>query len=65
MGIPIAESTPIPQVGPVLHRPTPTPRVRDILEPIASEQARARYLERQMRHMKSVQPSLCQMIDHL
>ena len=25
MGIQIAESTPIPQVGPVLHRPTPTP----------------------------------------
>ena len=51
-GIPIAESMPIPQVGPVLHRPTPTPRV-----PIASEQARARYLERQMKHMKSVRPS--------
>ena len=51
-GIPIAESMPIPQVGPVLHRPTPTPQV-----PIASEQGRARYLERQMRHMKSVRPS--------
>ena len=25
LGIPIAESTPIPQLGPVLHRPTPTP----------------------------------------
>ena len=24
-GIPIAESMPNPQVGPVLHRPTPTP----------------------------------------
>ena len=53
-GIPIAESTPIPQVGPVLHRPTPTPRVRDILEPIASEQARARYLEEQMKHIKGI-----------
>ena len=39
MGIPIAESTPVPQIGPTLHRPTPTPRVRDILEPVASEQA--------------------------
>ena len=54
VGIPIAESTPVPQVGPVLHRPTPTPRVCDILEPIASEQARARYLEGQMRHIKGI-----------
>ena len=54
MGIPIAESTPVPQIGPTLHRPTPTPRVRDILEPVASEQAQARYLEGQMRHMESV-----------
>ena len=56
-GIPIAESMPIPQVGPIFHRPTPTPQVCDILEPVASEQARARYLERQMKHMKSVRPS--------
>ena len=54
MGIPIAESTPIPQVGPVLHRPTPTSQVHDILEPIASEQARARYLEEWMRHIKGI-----------
>ena len=39
MGIPIAESTPVPQIGPMLYRPTPTPRVCDILEPVASEQA--------------------------
>ena len=45
MGIPIAESTPVPQIGPTLYRPTPTPRVHDILEPIASEQARAKYLD--------------------
>ena len=38
-GIPVAESTPIPQIGPTLYRPTPTPRVCDILEPVASEQA--------------------------
>ena len=54
MGIPIAESTPVPQIGPMLYRPTPTPWVRDILEPAASEQARARYLEEQMKHMESV-----------
>ena len=41
MGIPIAESTPVPQMGPMLYRPTPTPWVCDILEPVASEQARA------------------------
>ena len=54
VGIPIAESTPVPQVGPTLHRPTPTPRVHDILEPIASEQARAKYLEGQMRHIEGI-----------
>ena len=55
VGIPIAESTPVPQIGPTLHRPIPTPRVCDIFEPLANEQARAKYLERQIRHMKSVQ----------
>ena len=54
MGIPIAVSTPVPQMGPTLHRLIPTPRVHDILDPLATEQARAKYLERQMRHMKSV-----------
>ena len=54
MGIPVAESTPIPQVGPTLFRPIPTPRVHDILEPSANEQARADYLEKQMRNMSSV-----------
>ena len=39
----MAESTPVPQIGPtLLYRPTPTPRVCDILEPVASEQARAK-----------------------
>ena len=46
MGIPVAESTPVPQMGPLLQRPMPAPRVCDILEPVASEQARARYIER-------------------
>ena len=57
MSIPIAESTPVPQMGPMLHRPIPTPQVCDILEPVASEQAHAKYLGEQMRHMKSVRLS--------
>ena len=28
--VPVAESTPVPQVGPTLFRPIPTPRVCDI-----------------------------------
>ena len=55
MGTPMAESTPVPRVGPTLFRPIPTPRVHDILEPSANEQARADYLEKQIRHMSSVQ----------
>ena len=55
MGIPIAESTHTTQIGPTLFRPIPTPCVHDILEPSANEQARADYLERQMRNMSSVQ----------
>ena len=54
IGIPIAESTPTPQIGPTLFRSIPTPRVCDILEPSANEQARADYSERQMRNMSSV-----------
>ena len=54
VGIPLAESTPVPQIGLTLCRPTPTPQICDILEPSANEQARAKYLEKQMRHMKSV-----------
>ena len=41
MGTPMAESTPVPQVGPTLFRPIPTPDVHDILEPSANEQARS------------------------
>ena len=48
MSTPMAESTPIPQIGPTLFRPIPTPCMHDILEPSANEQARADYLERQM-----------------
>ena len=57
MGIPVAESTPVPQIGPTLSRPIPTPLLCDILEPSANEQARTDYLERQMRNMSSVQLS--------
>ena len=55
MGIPSGRIPPIPQVGPTLFRPIPTPHMHDILEPSANEQARADYLERQMRNMSSVQ----------
>ena len=48
MGTPMAESTPVPEIGPKLFRPIPTPHMCDILEPSANEQARADYLERQM-----------------
>ena len=54
VGTPIAESTPVPQLGPTLYRPTPILQIWDILEPSANEQARAKYLERQMRHIKGV-----------
>ena len=55
MGTPVAESTPVPQIGPTLFRPIPTHRVHDILEPSANKQARSDYLERRMRNMSSVQ----------
>ena len=55
VGVPIAVSTPVPQLGPTFYRPTPTHRVWDILEPSSSEQARAKYLERQMRHITGIQ----------
>ena len=54
ISVPVAESTPVPQVGPTLITPILTHRVCDILEPSANEQARAEYIDRQMRHMKSV-----------
>ena len=54
ISVPVAESTPVPQVGPTLFRPIPTPQVCDILEPSVNEQARAENIDRQMRHMKSV-----------
>ena len=55
MGITMAESTPVPQVGPTLFRPIPMPHMHDILDPSANKQAKADYLEKQMKHMSSVQ----------
>ena len=63
-GIPTAKSTPIPQLGPTLYRPIPTPRVHDILEPLVNEEARAKYLDRQMRHIKVYDCHL-QIVSHL
>ena len=54
MGTPMTESTPLPQIGQTLFQPIPTACRCDILEPSANEQARADYLERQMRNMSSV-----------
>ena len=62
-GIPIAESTPIPQLGPILHRPTLTPQVRDILEPVASEQARVKIFRRTNETYEKVCDHQVQMID--
>ena len=53
VSIPMAESTPVPQMGPILQRPMPAPHVCDILDPLTPEQDRMAYLEKQMRHMKS------------
>ena len=50
---PIAKSTPVTQAS---HIPvTQTMPVRDILEPMSSERARAAYIEQQMQDMSSVQ----------
>ena len=43
---PIAKSTPVTQASLIPSMPIVLPHVRDILEPSASKQARAAYLER-------------------
>ena len=49
---PIAKSTPVTQAS---HVPvTRTSTEKDIVQPISSEETRAKYLERQMRDMSSV-----------
>ena len=57
MGIPLAEYTPVPQMGSMLYASTPTSHVQDILPPLAPEQDRVEYVEEQRRHMKSVRPT--------
>ena len=51
MVTPLAESTPVTQSSQILMIPDRMPPVRDILEPTSNEEARADYLERQMRQM--------------
>ena len=54
MVTPLAESTPMTQSLQMPTVPGRMPPVGDILEPTANEQARANYLERQMRQMSSI-----------
>ena len=51
---PIAKSTPVTQAPQIYSMPIVSSCMRDILECSSSEQARAAYLERQMRNMNSV-----------
>ena len=54
MDTPLAESTPVTQSSQIPMIPDRMPPVRDILEPTSDEQARADYLERQLKHMGSI-----------
>ena len=54
MVTPLAESTPMTQSSQIPMIPNRMPPVRDILEPTSNEQARADYLEKQMRQMSSI-----------
>ena len=54
MVTPVAESTPVTQSLQMPTIPGRIPPVGDILEPTSNEQARANYLEKQMRQMRSV-----------
>ena len=54
MATPLAESTPVTQSSHIPMIPDSMPHVRDILEPTYNEQARADYLERQLKHMGSI-----------
>ena len=54
MVTPLAKSTPITQVSQMPTISAVLPHVGDILEPSSNKQARASYLERQMRDMGSV-----------
>ena len=50
----LAKSTPITQASQMPTISAALPHIRDILEPASNEQARAAYLERQMKDMDSV-----------
>ena len=54
MVTPLAESTPVTQSSQIPMIPDRMPPVRDILESTSNEQARADYLERQLKHMGSI-----------
>ena len=55
MVTPLAKSTPVTQSSQIpLIVPDRVPPVRDMLELASNKQARADYLERQMRHMSSI-----------
>ena len=51
---PIMKSTPVTQASQMPVLPNVPPHVRDILEPMSSEQVRSAYLEKQMQGMNSV-----------
>ena len=51
---PIAKTTPVTQASQIPSIPIVSSRVKDILEPSSSEQARAAYLQRQMHNVNSV-----------
>ena len=54
MVTPLAESTPMTQSSQMPTIPDRIPPVGDILEPTSNEQARADYLEKQMKQMSSI-----------
>ena len=54
MVTPLAESTPMTQSSQMPTIPNRMPPVRDILEPISNEQARADYVEKQIRQISSI-----------
>ena len=66
MVTPIAKSTPVTQASQMPILPIVSPSERDILEPSSHKQARAAYLERQMRGMNSVRlPSDITSLDNM
>ena len=54
MVTPLAKSIPVTQPSQIPMIPDRMPPVRDILEPTSNKQARADYLERQLKHMSNI-----------